>query len=132
MSQGGNAVKSGKELENKVQAIFDSYDFSYEKQVPFMNTYNLTGWMDFVIDDIAIECKNQNGTGTVDQKFPFVYDDLCLFPSERGLVVLGGSWYTKGPRAKAIHWYLDKKKKEDSTFSWCLIDDFDNWLQENL
>ena len=53
MSQGGNAVKSGKELENKVQAIFDSYDFSYEKQVPFMNTYNLTGWMDFVIDDIA-------------------------------------------------------------------------------
>lgn len=126
ISQGAAANKSGQSLERDVEAVFNSFGINFQKQVKFTNCYhNKNARMDFVVDDLAIECKRQMVGGTADQKLPFVFEDLQLFP--RGLIILDGDHYKN---REGIHKYLDSKKSD--TFDWCFFDDFVNWLEANL
>ena len=125
ISQGAAANKSGQRLERDVEAVFNSFEINFQKEVKFTNCYNNNARIDFVVDDLAIECKRQMVRGTADQKLPFVFEDLQLFP--RGLIILDGDHYKK---EEGIHKYLDSKKSD--TFDWCFFDNFVDWLEANL
>lgn len=126
ISQGAKANLSGQALEKDVEAVFNSLGIEFQAQVKFTNCYNnQKARMDFVVDGIAIECKRQNVGGTVDQKLPFVFEDLQAFP--RGLLVLDGEHFKKH---QGIHKYLNSKKSD--TFDWCFFDDFADWLEANI
>ena len=125
ISQGAAANKSGQRLERNVEAVFNSFGINFQKEVKFTNCYNNNARIDFVVDDLAIECKRQMVRGTADQKLPFVFEDLQLFP--RGLIILDGDHYKE---KEGIHKYLDSKKSD--TFDWCFFDNFVDWLEANL
>ena len=128
ISQGAAANKSGQSLERDVEAVLNSFGIDFQKEVKFTNTYfNKNARMDFLVGDLAIECKRQMVGGTADQKFPFVFNDLQLFPCARGLVIIDGDHYKK---REGIHKYLDSKKSD--TFDWCFFDNFVDWLEVNL
>lgn len=66
MSQGGNANINGARLEKRVELLFDQYNVDYTKQHGYKSIYDHNAKMDFYIPalDTAIECKNQEGSGT--------------------------------------------------------------------
>lgn len=127
-SQGEEAVKSGQKLENAVEDILRSYGLSYHKQAKFTDIYeNSRSKMDFYVEDfdLGIECKRQIGSGTADQKMPFVVKNLEKFPAKYGLLVLDGDHY----KARiGIHSYLNSEKCD--IFDWVFLDALEDWLLE--
>lgn len=125
-SQGAKANYSGQKLEAQVESILQSLDLDYQKEVRFTDCYgNSRSRMDFMVDDLAIECKRQNVGGTADQKIPFVYENLSMF--KRGLLVLDGDHFH---RREGITTYLNAKRS--SFFDWCFVEDLADWLGSNL
>jgi len=127
VSQGAKANYSGQKLEQEVASILTNLDINFESQVKFTDCYgNSRAKMDFMIDDLAIECKRQEVGGTADQKIPFVYENLSMF--NRGLLVLDGAHFH---RREGILRYLDAKRS--IFFDWCFVEDLADWLvEENL
>ena len=125
-SQGAKANYSGQKLELQVETVLASLNLDYKKEVRFTDCYgNSRSRMDFMVDDIAIECKRQNVGGTVDQKIPFVYENLSMF--KRGLLVLDGDHFH---RREGILRYLDAKRS--TFFDWCFVEELENWLEANI
>ena len=113
ISQGAKANFSGQALEKDVESLFNALGIEFESQVKFTDCYgNKRAKMDFVVGNIAIECKRQNVGGTADQKLPFVYENLQAF--ERGLVLLDGDHFHK---REGIHGYLNSKVSDISNFA---------------
>lgn len=128
ISQGANAVKSGQQLETELFDIMQSFRLTLQTQVVFTDCYNNPrSKMDFYIPelDLAIECKRQMGSGTADQKLPFVIENFKKFPSKYSLLVLDGDHYKN--RA-GIHTYLNSQVSE--YFNWCFIEDFARIINE--
>jgi len=126
ISQGASATLSGKQLEDKVQDLLEELGIAYTSQVKFTDCYgNSRSRMDFMVGDMAIECKRQEVGGTADQKMPFVYENLCLF--NKGLLVLDGTHFKT---RKGIQDYLNKRKS--TKFDWCFIEDLKGWLENNI
>jgi len=126
VSQGAKANYSGQKLEQEVASILTNLDINFESQVKFTDCYgNSRAKMDFMIDDLAIECKRQEVGGTADQKIPFVYENLSMF--NRGLLVLDGAHFH---RREGILRYLDAKRS--IFFDWCFVEDLADWLGSNL
>ena len=127
-SQGANANYSGKKLEDAVESILQKYGLSYHSQAKFTDIYgNSRSKMDFYVEDfdLGIECKRQMGSGTADQKMPFVVKNLEKFPAKYGLIVLDGDHY----KARVgIHDYLNSEKCD--TFDWIFLDALEDWLLE--
>lgn len=127
-SQGKEAVKSGQKLEEAVEDILQQYGLSYHKQAKFTDIYeNPRSKMDFYVEDfdLGIECKRQMGSGTADQKMPFVVKNLEKFPAKYGLIVLDGDHYKA---RTGIHAYLNSEKCD--TFDWVFLDALEEWLLE--
>ena len=124
VSQGAKANYSGQKLEQEVSSILTNLDINFESQVKFTDCYgNSRAKMDFMIDDLAIECKRQEVGGTADQKIPFVYENLSMF--KRGLLVLDGAHFH---RREGIIKYLNSKRS--SFFDWCFVEELEDWLLE--
>lgn len=124
VSQGAKANYSGQKLENEVEAILRDLNLDFQSQVKFTDCYgNTRSKMDFMIDDLAIECKRQEVGGTADQKIPFVYENLSMF--KRGLLVLDGAHFH---RREGILNYLNGKRS--SFFDWCFVEELEDWLIE--
>lgn len=124
ISQGAKANYSGQKLEQEVESILQSLDLEYQSQVKFTDCYgNSRSKMDFMVDDLAIECKRQNVGGTADQKIPFVYENLSMF--KKGLLVLDGDHFR---RREGILRYLDMKKS--TFFDWCFVEELSEKLLE--
>ena len=51
---------------------------------------------------IRVECKWQNSSGSVDEKFPYVLENAVAVPEAEILIVLGGD----GARAAAVDWLV--------------------------
>lgn len=124
VSQGAKANYSGQKLEAEVESILQNLDLDFQSQVKFTDCYgNARSKMDFMVDDLAIECKRQEVGGTVDQKIPFVYENLSMF--KRGLLVLDGQhFHTR----TGIQDYLNAKRS--SFFDWCFVEELEEWLIE--
>ena len=126
ISQGAKANYSGKQLEAEVEAILRALDLDYQREVRFTDCYgNSRSRMDFMVDDLAIECKRQNVSGTADQKIPFVYENLSMF--KKGLLVLDGEHFR---RREGIITYLNAKRS--SFFDWCFVEELKSWLEANV
>ena len=124
VSQGAKANLSGQKLEDEVASILKSLDIDFQSQVKFQDCYgNTRAKMDFMVDELAIECKRQEVGGTADQKIPFVYENLSMF--KRGLLVLDGAHFHK---REGIINYLNSKRS--SFFDWCFVEELEDWLLE--
>lgn len=126
ISQGRQANINGKALETNVSQLLTQLGCSFKEQVKFTNVYgSARAKVDFMIDDLAIECKFQNVAGSVSEKMPYAYENLNLF--NRGLLVLDGEYFKKHEGLQA---YLNSKVSEK--FDWCFVDDLAEWLMENF
>ena len=124
INQGQKANINGKALEVHVAQILTDLGCNFREQVKFTNVYGSTrAKVDFMVDDVAIECKFQNVAGSVSEKMPYVFENLSLF--SRGLLVLDGEHFKKH---EGIHNYLNNKVSE--VFDWCSVDDLADWIVE--
>jgi hypothetical protein len=124
-SQGGLANKSGKVLEATVISLFTQHGFlelpfrtwskspqSYGedillRDVPYTSIYGHKGKTEFLAQStrlslaVRIECKWQQSSGSVDEKFPYLYLN-CIFamPEDFIIIVLDGG----GAKPLAVSW----------------------------
>ena len=108
MSQGGNANINGMRLEKRIESLLDHLKISYVKQHKYNSIYGHNAKMDFYIEalDLAIECKNQEGAGSVAEKIPYVLEAFEQHPSNNGLLILGGEYWKTKPGIKS--WACNK------------------------
>jgi hypothetical protein len=132
MSQGGNANISGEELEQRVEFIVKKHNIAYVKQHQYKSPYGHNAEMDFYLTafDMAVECKNQNVSGSVDEKIPYTMETLEQHPAKKALLILGGvHWVTKrGTGIKA--WADARAKKSDKCIQVIYEDELEAWLEQ--
>jgi hypothetical protein len=82
MSQGANANINGARLEQRVEQLLISFNLDFIKQHKYVSIYNHCAKMDFYVEslDLAIECKNQEGSGSVAEKIPYVFEAFFAAP----------------------------------------------------
>ena len=118
--QGGStANKQGKVLENLVRHVVTSHGYaemSYDEwikcgeplkslvsSVPYTTIYGTRGRTEFLLIDeenkkIRIECKWQQSSGSVDEKYPYTYECMTNVPEETVIILLDGGGYKKQAR----------------------------------
>jgi uncharacterized protein (DUF952 family) len=124
-TQGGYANSSGSVLERMIREVMASKGFEvipyskyvkhperYGKElllqnVPYTTIYEHPGKTEFLLISaeydlrIRIECKWQQSSGSVDEKFPYVYlNAVEAMPEQDIFIVIGGSGAKKG----AVEW----------------------------
>lgn len=117
MSQGGNANINGMRLEKRIESLLDQLNISYAKQHKYNSIYGHNAKMDFYIEafDLAIECKNQEGAGSVAEKIPYVLEAFEQHPSKNGLLILGGEYWKTKPGIK--NWATNKVQKSSKNIT---------------
>tara|TARA_A100001201_G_scaffold42440_2_gene43267 strand:- start:43 stop:477 length:435 start_codon:yes stop_codon:yes gene_type:complete len=127
MGNGTKANKNGKKLEDLFENLLIKHDIPYQKQVKYTGIYGKQSKMDFYLTDhdVAIEIKNQTGSGSVWEKIPHVMHSLIKFPAKRGVLVCGDinainesrdSWW-KDSGNGAIVWAENFAKSESKDLS---------------
>jgi hypothetical protein len=111
MSQGGNANINGMRLEKRIEELLNSFQLEFFKQHKYTSIYGHNAKMDFYIKplDLALECKNQEGAGSVAEKIPYVLEAFEQHPSRNGLLILGGEYWKTKPGIK--EWACTKVQK---------------------
>ena len=125
MTQGGLANSSGRTLESTIIATMTSKHFmkaSYRDwkinperygeellltRVPYTSIYGNPSYTEFLIHsvprglDIRVECKWQQVSGSVDEKFPYLYLN-CLeqMPESQVIIVADGG----GAKPASLNW----------------------------
>lgn len=124
-SQGGFASSTGNTLERTITGTLESKGFEVVshrewknkptkygnelllKNVPFTTIYDHKGYTEFLLKsesyelEIRIECKWQQASGSVDEKFPYVYlNSLYSMPEQTVFIVIAGDGAKKG----AVRW----------------------------
>jgi|SRR6056300_357930 hypothetical protein len=141
LSQGANANYSGKGFEQDCKGWLESQGYevskySYEALWNNPDTKNLNSTDAWLKEyDIQIECKNQNGQGTADQKFGSeLWNALKKVECKHYVIVYGGSWWDKG-RGLAIYHAAKEMAEELSALSDKQLhvykfEEFKEWLFE--
>ena len=127
MGDGRKANFNGSSFESVVEGVLKENGFQYEKQVKYTNLYGSNRCkIDFVVDNVYIECKFQAVSGSVDEKLPFCLHNLEQF--ENGMVILGGDhWYTD--RGITIREWANKAREEGKFKSEVILfEDFEKRL----
>lgn len=134
--KGSFASKTGSVLERAVISVFESHGFTIERYVkwkknpekygdellllnyPYKTIYNEQGRTEFIAVSkkfnfrIRIECKWQQVSGSVDEKFPYLYlNAIETMPEEHIIIIVGGD----GSRKGAITWLKDAVAKKKYT-----------------
>lgn len=124
-TQGGTANRQGRILEQTIIPTFDSRDFEIVKHsdwkrnpdkygtelllkhVPYTTIYGHRGYTEFLAQskrynlNHRIECKWQQSSGSVDEKFPYLYlNCIEAIPEPNVIIIVGGGGMKKG----AISW----------------------------
>ena len=128
ISPGAQANVNGADLESVVKTILTELNVDFIAQAPYQNIYgSKRARIDFLVDDVAIECKFQKVAGSVSEKMPYVVYNLSEFP--RGLLVLDGAYFRKH---EGIQKWLTKAASVNKKFDWCWVEDLGSWLENNL
>ena len=159
-SRGGSANRQGRVLEQTVIPTFVAHGFEVVpysrwskypdryghdlllKHVPYTTIYGHNGFSEFMATSqrlalaVRIECKWQQSSGSVDEKFPYLYLNCVeALPENDILVVVGGG----GFKAGAVEWF--KKAVEERRFlppdslkniSVLTLDEFLQWANRTL
>lgn len=160
-TQGGAANHQGNVLERTVVPTFEAHGFevvAYSawlknpanygtelllKHVPYTNIYGARGYTEFLAKsarlelNVRIECKWQQSSGSVDEKFPYLYLNCIETMPETDIIIIAGGG---GMRSGALPWlkeavrqkrYMlpDAPKKNVQVFS---IDEFLQWANKTL
>ena len=125
------------------KAYFDSLPKLVLYQVPFESIYpNRIGKTEFVIINndlgrrIRVECKWQQGSGSVDEKIPYVYlNAVFAFPEKEIIIVMDGGGFDKSAKPWLIkqckqRWLLDDKP--DKSIEVMSIAEFTAWFNKEL
>jgi hypothetical protein len=130
MSQGGNANINGARLEKRVEYLLDIARIIYNKQHKYTSIYGHNAQMDFYIPalDLAIECKNQEGAGSVAEKIPYVMEAFLQHPAKNGLLIFGGSYWATKPGIKA--WAESRAKQSGKNIQIIYEQDLESWLEQ--
>ncbi len=131
-SQGGAANTQGKILEQTVIPTFEGRGFkviSYSKwmkekekhgdelllkNVPYTSIYGHQGRTEFLVKsarygfEVRIECKWQQSSGSVDEKFPYLYLNCIEAMPERDIIIIADGG---GMKEGALAW-LKKAAKD--------------------
>ncbi len=136
MSQGGESNDSGRWLEQLVERtcmdagylakmFADDQNNSdlFEpqvliKNVPYQNLYGRRSWTEFVLADgrydlrIRMECKTQEGSGSVHEKIPYFYlNAIRCMPENDVAFIYSGKWFAEKPAGiAAIEWLKNAAK----------------------
>lgn len=134
--QGNLANRSGNTLEKAVTGTLESKGFEvlmyrdwkrhpekYGKElllknVPYKSIYNHDGNTEFLLKsekyklEIRIECKWQQSSGSVDEKFPYLYLN-CIesMPEAEIILIVDGEGFRKG----AVEWLKDAARSKRYT-----------------
>lgn len=107
MSAWGFSLLSYKEWAGKMRRPLRSV----VRGVPFTTIYGTPGRTEFglVLDSpevyARVECKWQNTSGSVDEKFPYLAETFAAVDDPAVILVYGGDWFEKSPRGTAaIAW----------------------------
>lgn len=130
MSQGKNANVNGLNLEKRVEAVLASYNISFTKQHKYKSIYGHDAKMDFYIPslDVAIECKNQEGSGSVSEKIPYVLESFQQHPASSGLLILGGSYWPTKPGI--MQWAQQKSSLSSKLIRIIYFENFGDWIEQ--
>ena len=132
--QGYKANKSGKWLENQVESEFAKYgikaikysEFDTKKgkkilascksgfllkNVPYINMFGSNAYGEFVLclfgrDPIRLECRNQDVSGSIQDKLPKLLGDCIVMQEHTSIIVLEGD----GVSANAREWLVSSAK----------------------
>ena len=142
--QGGLANSSGNTLERMVIATFESKGFEVEmfrnwvkkpekygselllRNVPYETIYGHNGNTEFLVKsrdynlEIRIECKWQQSSGSVDEKFPYLYLNCIEKMPEPTIIIIvdgggakpGAVEWLKSAANSSRYWKDDKPQKE--------------------
>jgi hypothetical protein len=114
MGPGGSGTKTGRTLEDMIEAALRGNNYDYQKQVVVgASLYGGTYKADFLVGDIIISCKWQQTKGTAEQKM--IYEIASLIKIVRGnkkyrkaYIVLGG----KGFSSTCKEYLLNQRHRE--------------------
>jgi hypothetical protein len=155
-SQGGLANKQGRVLESTIITLFRQHSFSvvpYQKwmkdssaygeellltDAPYTSIYGHQGKTEFLLQSkrlnksTRIECKWQQSSGSVDEKFPYLYLN-CVFamPENEVIIVLDGG----GAKPSAVAWlrnasvtrHLIPDEMQEKTINVFTLAEFIGW-----
>lgn len=134
-NQGQSAVRAGQKAEQIIDCILKDRGYIVSKQYLLCKSiyghplktdryvHNVTGFP----SGLAIESKWQDGTGSVDEKFPYLVTNIKnCFPCP-AIVVYGGGGFKKG----AIPWL--KNHVDDKKFVAALtFEEFLSWVNRKM
>jgi hypothetical protein len=156
MTQGGRANKSGNILEANVETIFKEYNYflvgnhvhkdlifnaallpkRYGKEV-YIGTgiYQTELKVDFYVlgipnlsSGLIIECKWQESSGSVDEKFPYLNLNIQHSYPAPTIVILGGA----GMREGASNWLKARVNDNHNLLGVLSLDRFIAWANKHL
>lgn len=116
ITQGAMANKNGRTVENMMIPLFEASGFKIVKpkevksnigkryvikNAPYRTIYDHPGKTEFVIVDgersIRIESKYQSSSGSVDEKFPYMFlNAIYSYPEKEVIFVVDGGGYKIG------------------------------------
>ena len=76
---------------------------------------------------VVIECKWQDGSGSVDEKFPYVVQTFLEREFENMAIILAGEWWREGRGAGAVGWLRSSARKMPPEKRLFVCDGFEEW-----
>lgn len=148
--QGGHvANKNGRVLEDAVRSIAKTHGYketNYKDwiklnkpinylvdSVPYITIYGTTGKTEFLFatstGNIRVECKWQQSAGSVDEKYPYLFENMKTVDENTVIIILDGNGYKR----KAKEW-LDTKCKgcTEKTIRLFSMVEFIVWANKHL
>lgn len=103
------------------------------KRVPYTNMYTLIGYSEFVLYNqqsgrtARIECRWQSTSGSVDEKFPYLFENAKMHMPEKEIVLLVDG---DGAKDEAVAWLKDRAKNfADKTIHVLTLGQFLAWFK---
>jgi hypothetical protein len=130
MSQGKNANINGSSLEKQVEAFFIENNIDYVKQHRYESIFGHNAKMDFYIEslDLAVECKNQEGNGSVVEKLPYVMESFEQHPCKNGLLILGGKFWPNKPGV--VSWAIRRGLRSNKDIKVIFFSELGEWFEQ--